>query len=50
MDTLTVGTVAKAMLHLTITRADRTVEERDVPAMTTLTSAQVRALIARQES
>lgn len=41
---------AKATLHLTVTRANGTVEELDVPVATSLTPDEVRTLIARHQA
>jgi hypothetical protein len=43
-------TRAKATLHLTIRRANGTVEDVDVPAATDLTTDEVRALIVQQQA
>ena len=43
-------TRATATLHLTIRRANGTVEEIDLPASTELTKADIQALIARQQA
>lgn len=47
MSEIAVQSLAKATLHLRVLRANGALEEYDVPVETTLTIAEVQALIAR---